>query len=254
MNHEAATAAPAVHALAAQVVASQAVPPGWVVGAGGVVALVLVAHSGLWQLAGKVITIAHEGGHALVSLMSGRQLEGIRLHADSSGVTRSRGRRTGPGLVVTAAAGYISPSALGAGAAWLLDAHYLSAMLWLTFVLLAATLLVTRNAFGVLAVLVTGGGVLAVALFASVVVQAGFGYSSAWFLLFGGLRPVLELPRRTLKGRQGVSDADHLFRLTRIPAGLWVGLFHLISLAALAGGGLLLLPFHGHLPHVSVHP
>ena len=237
-----------------QVPVSQVVPPGWAVGAGGLVALVLVLHSGLWRLAGKVITIAHEGGHALVSLMSGRQLEGIRLHTDSSGVTRSRGRRTGPGLVATAAAGYISPSALGAGAAWLLDTQHVTWMLWLTVVLLAATLLVTRNAFGVLAVLATGGGVLAVALFASVVVQAGFAYSSAWFLLFGGLRPVLELPRRQLKGRAGLSDADHLFRLTRIPTGLWVALFHLVSLAAVVGGGLLLLPLHGHLPYVSVHP
>jgi hypothetical protein len=240
--------------LADQVPVSQVVPPGWVVGAGGLVALVLVLHSGLWQLAGKVITIAHEGGHALISLMSGRQLEGIRLHADSSGVTRSRGNRTGPGLVATAAAGYISPSALGAGAAWLLDTQHVTWMLWLTFVLLAATLLVTRNAFGVLAVVATGGGVLAVALFASVLVQAGFAYASAWFLLFGGLRPVLELPRRQLKGRAGLSDADHLFRLTRIPAGLWVVLFHLVSLAALVGGSLLLIPLHGHLPHVPVHP
>jgi len=240
--------------LADQVSASQVVSPGWVVGAGGLVALVLVLHSGLWRLAGKVITVAHEGGHALVSLMSGRQLEGIRLHADSSGVTRSRGKRTGPGLVATAAAGYISPSVLGAGAAWLLDARHVTGMLWLTFALLVATLLVTRNAFGVLAVLASAGGVLAVALFASVVIQAGFAYSSAWFLLFGGLRPVLELPRRQVKGRAGLSDADHLFRLTRIPTGLWVALFHLVSLAALVGGGLLLLPLHGHLPHVSVHP
>jgi len=240
----------------ASAVASAAVPPGWVVGAGGLVALVLVAHSGLWRLAGKVITIAHEGGHALVSLTTGRQLEGIRLHADSSGVTRSRGRRSGPGLVATAAAGYISPSALGAGAAWLLDARYLTAMLWLTVALLAATLLVTRNAFGLLAVLVTGGGVGAVALLASAAVQAGFGYGAAWFLLFGGLRPVLELPRRTLKGRQGLSDADHLFRLTRIPAGLWVALFHLVSLAALVVGGRLLLPLHGSLlpVHANLFP
>jgi len=33
-----------------------------------------------------------------------------------------------------------------------------------------------------------------------------------------------------------------------------VGLFHLVSLAALVGGALLLIPLHGHLPHVSVHP
>ena len=240
--------------LAHQVSVGQAAPPGWVVGAAGLAALVLVWYSGLWRVAGKVITIAHEGGHALVSLLTGRRLEGIRLHADSSGVTRSRGTRTGPGLVATAAAGYLSPSVLGAGAAWLLDTRHVTAMLWLTFALLAATLLVTRNAFGVLAVLATGAGVLAVALFASVLVQAGFAYSAAWFLLFGGLRPVLELPRRSVKGRDGLSDADHLFRLTRIPTGVWVLLFHVVSLAAVVVGGRLLLPLHGYLPHVSLHP
>ncbi len=231
-----------------QMSGSQAAPPGWVVGAAGLAAAAIVLNTLTWRLAGKVITIAHEGGHALVSLMVGRQLEGIRLHADSSGVTHSRGRGSGLGLVATAAAGYISPPVLGAGAAWLLDARHLAAMLWLTLALLVATLLVIRNAFGVLAVLATAGGVLAVALLAPALVQAGFAYASAWFLLFGGLRPVLELPRRQLKGRAGLSDADHLFRLTRIPTGLWVTLFHLVSLAALAVGGLLLLPWHGHLP------
>ena len=31
-------------------------------------ALVIVANTGSWRLAGKVITIAHEGGHALMAL------------------------------------------------------------------------------------------------------------------------------------------------------------------------------------------
>jgi hypothetical protein len=237
-----------------QMSASQAAPPGWVVGAAGLAAAVIVLHSGLWRLAGKVITIAHEGGHALVSLLSGRQLEGIRLHSDSSGVTYSRGRRQGPGLVAVAAAGYISPPVLGAAEAWLLDAHHLSAMLWLTVALLAATLLVIRNLYGALSVLVTAGGVFAVAWLASAAVQAGFAYGSAWFLLFGGLRPVLELPRRAIKGAAGLSDADHLFRLTRIPAALWVGVFHLVGLAALVVGIWLLLPRHGSLlPVLHVH-
>ena len=146
-------------------------------------------------MAGKVITIAHEGGHALVSVLSGRRLEGIRLHADSSGVTYSRGKRHGPGLVATAAAGYLAPPLLGAGAAALLAAGHETAMLWLALVLLAATLLAIRNAFGVLAVLVTAGGVFAVSYYASAAVQAGFAYLAAWFLLFGGMRPVLELTR-----------------------------------------------------------
>jgi len=237
-----------------QMSASQAAPPGWVVGAAGLAALVIVLNALTWRLAGKVITIAHEGGHALVSLLSGRQLEGIRLHSDSSGVTYSRGRRQGPGLVAVAAAGYINPPVLGAAAAWLLDAHHLSAMLWLTVALLAATLLVIRNLYGALSVLATAAGVFAVAWLASAAVQAGFAYASAWFLLFGGLRPVLELPRRAVKGAAGLSDADHLFRLTRIPTALWVGLFHIMGLAALVVGGWLLLPRHGSLlPVLHVH-
>src|ERR1039457_3975696 len=89
---------------------SQPLPPPWVVGLAGPAALMVVLSTGSWRLEGKVITIAREGGHALVSLLSGRRLDGIRLHADSSGVTYSRGKRTGPGLVLTAAAGYIMPS------------------------------------------------------------------------------------------------------------------------------------------------
>ncbi len=211
-----------------------------------------------WRLAGKVITIAHEGGHALVSVLSGRRLDGIRLHADSSGVTYSRGRRNGPGLVLTAAAGYVMPSLLGAGAAWLLAARHLTAMLWLALVLLVATFLAVRNLFGALAVLVTAGGVFVVSYYATAVVQAGFAYLAAWFLLFGGVRPVLELARgsgRRQRWARG-SDADQLARLTGAPAGLWVTLFMLVSLAALVVGAGLLLPpgWHPADPARALHP
>jgi hypothetical protein len=232
---------------------SQPLPPAWVIGLTGLVALVVVLNTGSWRLTGKVITIAHEGGHALVSVLSGRRLDGIRLHSDSSGVTYSRGRRHGPGLVLTAAAGYVMPSLLGAGAAWLLAARHLTAMLWLALVLLAATFLAVRNLFGAVAVLVTAGAVFAVSYYATAVVQAGFAYLAAWFLLFGGVRPVVELARGTLGRRQRWargSDADQLARLTGAPAGLWVTLFVLVSLAALVIGAALLLPpgWHPGLP------
>jgi hypothetical protein len=64
---------------------SQPLPPAWVIGAAGLAALVVVLNTQVWRQAGKVITIAHEGGHALVSVLSGRRLDGIRLHSDSSG-------------------------------------------------------------------------------------------------------------------------------------------------------------------------
>ena len=226
---------------------TQALPPTWVVAVTALAALVIVLNAQSWRLTSKVITIAHEGGHALVSVLSGRRLDGIRLHADSSGVTYSRGRRHGPGLVLTAAAGYVTPPLLGAGAAALLADRHQTAMLWLALVLLAATFLAVRNAFGALAVLATAAGVFAVSYFGSAAVQAGFAYLAVWFLLFGGMRPVLELSRRRRSGRArtpraGLSDADQLARLTGVSRGLWVALFVLVSAAALAVGARLLVP------------
>ena len=234
-----------LHTVWDRVSGSQPLPPAWVIGLTGLLALCVVLNPQSWRLAGKVITIAHEGGHALVSVLSGRRLDGIRLHSDSSGVTYSRGRRTGPGLVLTAAAGYVMPSLLGAGAAWLLAERHLTAMLWLALVLLAATFLAIRNLYGALAVLVTAGGVFAVSYYAAPAVQAGFAYLAAWFLLFGGLRPVVELARGSRGRRQRWtrgSDADQLARLTGAPAGLWVALFTLVALGALVLGATLLVP------------
>ena len=233
-----------------QVYASQPAPPAWVVGVTALAALLLVLNTASWRLAGKVITIAHEGGHALVSVLSGRRLEGIRLHTDSSGVTYSRGKRRGPGMVLTAAAGYVTPPLLGAGAAALLAARHPAALLWLALVLLAATFLAVRNAFGALAVLVTAAGVFVVSYYASAAVQGGFAYLAAWFLLLGGMRPALELTRRrrgsrsrsSSRSRSGLSDADQLARLTGVSRGVWVTAFVLIATAALALGARLLIP------------
>jgi hypothetical protein len=227
---------------------AQPVPPIWVVAVSGVLALLVVLANGSWRLARNVITIAHEGGHALVSVLSGRRLDGIRLHADSSGETYSRGRRTGPGVVLTAAAGYVTPPLLGAGSAWLLATRHITAMLWLAVLLLAVTLLAIRNAYGVLAVLVTGAGVAAVSWLASPVVQALFAYACSWFLLLGGVRPVFELRRR----RYRASDADQLAKLTGVPAGVWVFAFGAIALVAVLLGARLLVPGSVHLPE-SLH-
>jgi Peptidase M50B-like len=234
--------------------ATQAVPPWWVVPAAAFVALVAVLDTRTWRLTRNVITIAHEGGHALISLLSGRRLDGIRLHSDTSGETYSRGRQTGPGMVLTSAAGYLTPPLLGLGTAWLMAAHHVTAMLWLLLVLIAATFLAIRNAYGVLAVLITAGAVLAVSWLASAAVQAAFGYADAWFLLLGGVRPVIELQTQRHRGshsRASVSDADRLARLTGVPSGLWVALFVLVSVTALIVGARLLLPESLHLPHLA---
>jgi hypothetical protein len=226
-----------------------------VIAVSGIIALLVVLNRPTWHLARNSITIAHEGGHALVSVLSGRRLDGIRLHSDTSGVTYSRGRQTGLAVVLTSAAGYVTPPLLGAGAAWLLAAHHVTAVLWLLLALLAATFLAIRNAYGVLAVLVTVAAVLAVTWYAAASVQAAFGYTAAWFLLLGGVRAVAELQssrRRTRRrGQVSTSDADQLGRLTGVPAGAWVAVFAFVCLAALVLGTRLLIPGLLHLPQLA---
>ena len=44
---------------------------------------------------------------------TGRKLHGIRLHSDTSGLTLSAGRPTGPGMILTLLAGYVAPPLVG---------------------------------------------------------------------------------------------------------------------------------------------
>jgi hypothetical protein len=97
-----------------------------------------------------------------------------------------------------------------------------------------------RNVFGVISLLVTGGVVLAVSWYASPQVQAAFAYTGVWFLLLGGVRPVVELQRLRARGRMPASDADQLAGLTPFPAFFWVTVFALVNLVVLVAGALLL--------------
>lgn len=204
-------------------------------------ALLVVALPSSWRVARNVITIVHEAGHALTAVLVGRRLRGIRLHSDTSGLTLSRGRPEGPGMVCTALAGYPAPSLLGMVFAGLLAADLVTAPLVAGAVLLAGVLLLVRNAYGVVSVLLTGAVLVGVSLLASTQVQAAFAQLITWFLLFGGLRPVGELQRERWRHRARDSDADQLGRLTGTPGFFWVASFGLVGVGALllSGGWLL---------------
>ncbi|MGW3952184.1 M50 family metallopeptidase [Streptomyces sp. NPDC004752] len=217
-------------------------PDLWVVLATLAAALAVVVPHGPWRVARNAITIAHEGGHGLVALLTGRQLTGIRLHSDTSGLTLSRGKPYGLGMILTAAAGYTAPPLLGLGGAALLAAGHITLLLWLATALLVAMLVMIRNAYGALTVLLTGGTFLLVSWLTGAQVQAAFGYAVVWFLLLGGVRPAFELQARRAREGAGDSDADQLSRLTHVPAALWLFLFHTVSLCSLIGGGRWLLP------------
>jgi hypothetical protein len=215
-------------------------PPALLVLVTALVALVAVAFRPLWRIARNAITIAHEGGHALVALLTGRKLRGIRLEFDTSGLTLSAGRPTGPGMMLTLLAGYLAPSLIGLAGAWILGGNRITLLLWAAVVLLLLMLINIRNVFGALSVVITGVIVFAVSWYASPQVQAAFAYAGVWFLLIGGVRPVGELQRLRSRGRMPESDADQLAYITHVPAIFWVGFFGLVNLAALVIGTFML--------------
>src|SRR5699024_10303136 len=110
-------------------------------------------------------------------------------------------------------------------------------------VLLSVLLLqVISNLYGLVVVLVTCVGVAVLSWTTTPEVLSIAAYLMVWSLLLVAPRAVVELQRsrRRSRSRSG-SDADQLAGLTRLPAGLWIGLFWLMSVACLLGGGWLLL-------------
>lgn len=213
----------------------------WSVPVAALVALVVVTGGRSWHLSRHLVTLVHEGGHAAAAVLTGRRLRGIRLHSDTSGLTVSSGPPGGPGMVVTLLAGYLAPSLLGLAGAGMLARGWVSGLLWSLVPALVAVLVMIRNVFGVVSVLTVGAAVGAVAWYGDARVQAGFAAVLVWFLLLGGVRPVLELRRQRRRGRAPGSDADQLSRLTPLPASAWVAVFGLATLACLLAGGWLLL-------------
>jgi hypothetical protein len=215
-------------------------PPHILIVITAIAALLVIVPVPAWRLSRNAITIAHEGGHALIGVLFGRRLRGIRLHSDTSGLTLSSGRPTGPGMIMSLLAGYLSPSLLGLAGAWLLGFGRITLVLWLTLLLLVAVLIMIRNVYGAIAVIVVGGIVFAVSWYASPAAQSAFAYAGVWFLLLGGVRPIAELQRLRAQGRAPDSDADQVARLTHLPGIFWVGFFGLVNVAVLLFGAYLL--------------
>ena len=187
-----------------------------------------------WGVTRHIATLVHEAGHAVVAVATGRRLNGIRLHGDTSGLTISTGRRTGPGMIATAAAGYPAPSAVGLATVALVEHGRQTWALAVALVVLVAMVLFIRNWFGLLVVLVAGAAVALVTYRVDGPGQDLALLIFAWFLLFAGPRTSLDLWGHRRRTTARTSDADLLARLTHIPAPIWNTLFVAVSVVAIA--------------------
>jgi hypothetical protein len=207
----------------------------------GLLALAATGMPDLWRRSRHLVTIVHEGAHGLTALVSGRRLGGIRLHADTSGLTTSSGASRGLGRVATAAAGYVGPGLAGLGSAVLLTRGHAVAVLWLLLMLLALMVLQVRNLVGLWVLVVVGAGVWALTRWAPVELQLLASCLITWLLLLGAPRAVVELHRDRRDRGDRANDADTLARLTHLPGLAWVGFFLVGTLGCLLVGGRLLV-------------
>ena len=222
--------------------AEQPAPPDGVLAGAVLLALVLVLTPSLWPTTRLAVTITHEGAHVLAAVLTGRRLQGIRLHSDTSGVTTSSGRPVGPGMVAMVAAGYLGPALVGLGAALMLAAGLSLGLMWTLVLLLAGMLLQIRNFYGFLVVVAAGVALALVSWYLSSSAQSAIAYLITWVLLIAAPKPVVELIRQRHRGRAVWSDADQLARLTGVPGLVWTMFFLLANLLGLGAGAALLLP------------
>jgi hypothetical protein len=142
-------------------------------------------------------------------------------------------------MVAMLAAGYLAPAVLGLVAAYLLAEGRGIALLWLLVVLLAGLLVWVRNGYGLLVLLVLGGGLFALTWWGSAQAQSVTAYLVTWLLLLAAPRPLVELLGR---GRSRTSDPAPLAALTHIPAVVWTVLLLLASCGGLVLGVSMLAP------------
>lgn len=199
----------------------------------GFVALLLVVFTGSW--AGSIVTLAHEGGHALVAVLSLRGLKGIHLGDGGGGVTYFSEGRWGVTLYPLYLAGYLVPPLLGlGGAAVLVDGNVWGVLVGLA-VLLAVGFVAAANALANVVALVALVGVVVALWRGSTSLQIAIATVVVWWLLIGGVRSAVQMARTP------TSDAGQMSRLTLLPPLLWKSFWVTVALVCLYAGGRLLV-------------
>lgn len=174
----------------------------------------------------------HEAGHAVVSLLTGRRLLGIRLNADGSGSTLHEGAAFGIGRLLTAFAGYPAPAVV----AWLVlslssDGYSRGALAAIAG-LCVALLIFQRSWRGWILTAVVLVFALLLSSFSGLVPAVAMALL-AGYLFAAAPRSIWELHRgrrMSAKTEETHSDSDSLAGMTGIPAVVWEVAFLLLSL------------------------
>lgn len=194
-----------------------------------------LAASLIYAITGHLITLTHEGSHALFGSATGWTVSHVMVNARQEGATQFT---TDTGFLPTLF-GYAGPSIFGiAGATLLVNGVSPEAVLWISVVCLVLLFIQMRtsNIFGLFIAAFWATIFFVIVREGSPGIRALAAYTWIWFLLLGG---VVHTFRRNAGGRRSL-DSDILRDLTMVPSGFWCSLWCLVTLAALVyGGGIL---------------
>ena len=198
----------------------------------GFIALVIV---GLSRIVGQYFaTLAHEGGHVIYALVTGRQNIRYNIDDDTAGGATTH---DGSYAVLIYLVGYPAGALLGLGGAALIAAGNTWAFLVILVIFSALHLFVAKGGLALLIPALVIVGVFAAALRGGEVLQAGLAVGAAWFLLLAATYDAFTLPT-------DAGDAMNLaIRTVLIPGFIWKLIWIVVAVVSLyAGGRLLLVP------------
>lgn len=200
----------------------------------GLLVFIAFLIEGIWRLARHISVIAHEGAHVVAGWSVGHRVTSVKLNRDATGETTTRGPGGRFRSVIIGFAGYLGPSLFGLAAAFLIALDQITIVLALALACLAIILILIRNFFGIISVVLNGAVIYLVLRYGKPEAQAVAACALSWVLLFAGVRWVL------IHGT-GAQDAIILKQATHIPRFVWVILWLMITVAALWVGGHLLI-------------
>jgi len=129
---------------------------------------------------------------------------------------------------------YLGPSAFGIGAAELIRAGHIVAVLWIGLLCLLPVLYLARKSVGIVMVIAASVLLLVLLGAGSIDTQVVTAYAVAWFLLASGVRSVLD-------DGKAAGDARTLREMTGISRAFWPVLWLAGSVIALIFGATLLV-------------
>jgi hypothetical protein len=182
-----------------------------------------------WTTMSTVVTIAHEGGHALTASAVGGTVRHILIKRRNGGGETLAPTPTRGGSFLTGLAGYVGPPAFGVCGALLLHADKVRAVLWVSMVFLACSAALAKDWFSLTSPVILGAVIALVLRSHSPTLQVWFAYTWVWFLLFSGVRDVLDLARMRHRPPDTGSDAFGLREMTPHSSGDLLGTIVLLG-------------------------